>query len=251
MAKKRVKQTINEQVENVFEDEYLRNFCIRTVTTAENVWRLNNPNTLEEPRVLEIGGAGGITKRIRPNYLISDVRKSNGVDIAVDAQQLPFSESEFDLILAIDVIHHIENLKDMFEEIHRVLKPGGIFFIREPYWGPLAQIVWRMIHPEDFSVNRLFKGGLDLDPMAGNQALAQALIKKQSKVPADLINQELILHRIGEMSGLAFLLSGGATFRTRFPRKLLMKLEKWELKHRLWLKVFGFSTAFYYVKVKT
>jgi SAM-dependent methyltransferase len=250
MIKKRVKQTIDEQVENVFSDDYLKKVSIRTVTTAENVWRHCNPNTFAEPQALEIGGAGGITKRLRPGWLISDVRQSIGVDLVVDAKQLPFAEGQFDLIYAIDVIHHIENLKDMFDEIHRVLKPGGIFFIREPYWGPFAQIVWRMFHPEDFSVNRLFKGNLDQDPMAGNQALAQALIKKKSRVPSNLFHEELMLHRIGEMTGLAFLLSGGATFRTKFPRNLLIKLDNWELNHRIWLKVFGFSTAFYFVKVK-
>jgi ubiquinone/menaquinone biosynthesis C-methylase UbiE len=44
---------------------------------------------------------------------------------------LPYADNSMDLIVAMMSLHHIEKLKSMLNEIKRVLKPGGYFFIRE------------------------------------------------------------------------------------------------------------------------
>lgn len=249
MIRKRIQQTLDQQVESVWADEYLRNVSSRNLSLAEECWRKsNNLQGSEIPRGLEVGGAGGITKRLRPDYIVTDIRKSMGIDTVVDATQLPFEDDSFDLVYAVDVVHHVDNLSEMFSEIERVLRPGGIFFIREPYWGPVAQLIWRFVHPEDFSLKRLFKVDLKTDPMSGNQALAYALLKKTSFVPANLIPQQMEIRNLGQLTGVAFLLSGGATFQTKLPRKVLMRLENWELQHPFWLKIFGFSNGFYLYK---
>jgi SAM-dependent methyltransferase len=245
----RIQETLDQQVESVLHDDYLRNLANRVLNLAEETWRANNHLTVSsQPISLEIGGAGGITKSLRPDFVITDIRACRGVDLILDATELPFENSTFDIVYAVDVIHHITDLNKLFSEINRVLKPGGVFFIREPYWGPVAQMVWRFLHPEDFSVKRLFKVSLEIDPMIGNQALAYAIIKKPSLLPANLIPAELSLHRLGETTGVAFLLSGGATFRTKISRKMLIRLESWELKHPKWLKIFGFSVSFCLMK---
>lgn len=46
--------------------------------------------------------------------------------------KIPFEENTFDLITCFGVLHHIANVSYVFSEIHRVLKPGGIFIFREP-----------------------------------------------------------------------------------------------------------------------
>lgn len=43
--------------------------------------------------------------------------------------KLPYSDGFFDVVVAIDVIEHVENEQSFIEELHRVLKPGGIAFI--------------------------------------------------------------------------------------------------------------------------
>lgn len=45
------------------------------------------------------------------------------------AEKLPFEDGEFDLAMVIRVIHHLPNPVPAFEEISRVLKPGGYFLI--------------------------------------------------------------------------------------------------------------------------
>ena len=41
------------------------------------------------------------------------------------AEQLEFTASFFDLVFSVDVIHHVEDITAYFQEVQRVLKPGG------------------------------------------------------------------------------------------------------------------------------
>jgi len=49
-----------------------------------------------------------------------------------DGSCLPFHNSVFDLVLLPQVYEHTVNQEKMFNEIHRVLKPGGICFFSGP-----------------------------------------------------------------------------------------------------------------------
>lgn len=63
---------------------------------------------------------------------ISNVTKGSATDI-------PFSDNKFDVVLALDILEHIENDSRAIQEIHRVLQPGGLAIIFVPafnfLWG--------------------------------------------------------------------------------------------------------------------
>jgi ubiquinone/menaquinone biosynthesis C-methylase UbiE len=48
-----------------------------------------------------------------------------------DAQDMPFEENTFDLVVSSNTLHLIKNPVKMFDEVHRVLKPQGKFFISD------------------------------------------------------------------------------------------------------------------------
>jgi ubiquinone/menaquinone biosynthesis C-methylase UbiE len=53
--------------------------------------------------------------------------------VATDAEELPFADESFDLVLGHAVLHHIPDLDRAFSEFLRVLRPGGmIAFAGEP-----------------------------------------------------------------------------------------------------------------------
>lgn len=56
------------------------------------------------------------------------------VDTTVcDAEDLPFADSRFDLVLGHAILHHVPDLERAFAEFARVLKPGGtVVFAGEP-----------------------------------------------------------------------------------------------------------------------
>lgn len=48
-----------------------------------------------------------------------------------DAEEMPFEDDMFDLVISSNTLHLIKNPIKMFNEIHRVLKPKGRFFISD------------------------------------------------------------------------------------------------------------------------
>lgn len=56
------------------------------------------------------------------------------------AETLPYSADSFDVVVAMDVLHHVDSPGNVVDEACRVLKPGGRFFVFEP--NILNPLVW-------------------------------------------------------------------------------------------------------------
>src|SRR4051812_18747292 len=53
--------------------------------------------------------------------------------VACDAEELPFADASFDVVLGHAVLHHLPDLDRAFAELRRVLRPGGtVLFAGEP-----------------------------------------------------------------------------------------------------------------------
>ena len=54
--------------------------------------------------------------------------------LAADASALPFADARFDVVLAVNVLHHLSeaHLAHALRDAHRVLRPGGSALICEP-----------------------------------------------------------------------------------------------------------------------
>ena len=98
---------------------------------------------------LEIGcGSGPVSKHISKKYEVkvvgTDVDKDqiklakensknlrNITFLVADATNLPFKDKSFDIVISINVLHHIYNWMDALKEINRVLKNGGYLILAE------------------------------------------------------------------------------------------------------------------------
>jgi SAM-dependent methyltransferase len=104
-------------------------------------------------RALELGcGTGffllnlmqaGLTARgsvtdLSPGMVAAALRNAEnlGLDVdgrVADAEQIPYDDATFDVVVGHAVLHHIPDLDAAFREVLRVLKPGGRFvFAGEP-----------------------------------------------------------------------------------------------------------------------
>lgn len=236
---KRRRGSLQDQINRIIKDPFLLSINLKTIEHAENSCLGDRPVGV----VLEIGSAGGVTKLLRPNWQTSDVRKCPGVDQVFSAESIPLADNSIDLVFAQDVLHHIPDLHRFSDEIFRVLRPGGAIFCREPYWGLFAQIVWRFFHPEDFSIKRVNIKQDFQDAMYGNQAVAYALLRKKRPDITDCF-KSFEMRDYGPTYGLAFLLSGGATFTTAFPRSILFKVLAWENRFPSIMRITGFACSF-------
>jgi ubiquinone/menaquinone biosynthesis C-methylase UbiE len=140
-------------------------------------------------RSLEIGaGTGYFTLNLLRAGLIGDATcsdisqgmldtlKANASDLGLavqtttaDAEQLPFADSSFELVLGHAVLHHIPDLRRAFAEFERVLAPGGtILFAGEPsrYGDRIATV------PKRFAtvVAPLWRRAIGAGPAAGADA---------------------------------------------------------------------------------
>lgn len=55
---------------------------------------------------------------------------------------LPFRDHSFDVVTAIEVLEHVEDLDSALRSIHRVLRKGGVFVITTPSNNLLFRFVW-------------------------------------------------------------------------------------------------------------
>jgi len=49
-----------------------------------------------------------------------------------DATRLPLKDAKFDMVMMLGGIHHVNDRDRLFAEVHRILKPGGVYIWREP-----------------------------------------------------------------------------------------------------------------------
>lgn len=55
------------------------------------------------------------------------------IDYFYDGHKLPFENESYDNVFSSEVIEHISNIDEIFDEINRVLKKNGLFFITTPF----------------------------------------------------------------------------------------------------------------------
>lgn len=68
--------------------------------------------------------------------------------IVADATQLPFSDTEFDLIVIRDVLHHIDQAREkVMDEAWRVLKKNGSLLVLEGNPSSPLNIIFRFLYP--------------------------------------------------------------------------------------------------------
>jgi ubiquinone/menaquinone biosynthesis C-methylase UbiE len=62
------------------------------------------------------------------------IAKKNGIEVALSSvDDMPFPDDTFDLVISCDVIEHVIDLHSCYQQMVRVLKPGGILILRTPF----------------------------------------------------------------------------------------------------------------------
>jgi SAM-dependent methyltransferase len=171
----------------------------------------------KKPRILEIGSGGGFIKDIFPDIITSDVKKLSNVDMVIDAETLPFEDESVDKIFAVHVIHHIPDIEKFIKEALRVLKPDGGIVCIEPYWSPVARLLYKKLHPEPFDEKMRSWTFSSNGPMTGsNQALSYILLKRD-KVLFDSSFPELKVIRLKKFGFIRYFCTGGIWLKQKLP----------------------------------
>lgn len=108
---------------------------------------------------LYIGGAG---RRV-PGYINLDLFPMEGVDVAADAEALPFPDDRFTRVECDAVLEHVRDPRRVMDEIRRVLAPGGYVHLVAPFCHPFHE------YPKDyrrFTLDGLRELARGLQPVA-------------------------------------------------------------------------------------
>ncbi len=91
-------------------------------------------------------------------YVGCDMRQGLGVDRVEDVSQLSLGNESVGTALCIETFEHVFEVRRAFDEIYRVLKPGGLFILTSPlnfrihgypddYWRMTPSCLRRMLAP--------------------------------------------------------------------------------------------------------
>ena len=93
-------------------------------------------------------------------------------DVGV-GEALPYEDNEFDAVVCVDVLEHVQDLSKVTQEVSRVLKPGGLFCFDTINRSPLAKMVTITVAEDVLKI--LPKGTHDPDMFIKPAELLEAL----------------------------------------------------------------------------
>lgn len=170
-------------------------------------------------RVLELGSGAGFLGEVVPGVVRSEVFVLPGLDAVLDGQELPFALASLRGILMTNVLHHIPEPMRFLRNAARVVRPGGVVAMVEPWVTGWSRLVYRHLHYEPFepAASWTLPSGGPLS--SANDALPWILFARDR----EMVLKEAsgwCLRSVRPMMPLAYLLSGGLTKRSLAPGML-------------------------------
>ena len=77
-------------------------------------------------------------------YVGSDMRPGPGVDLLLNLEDIKLQSNSLGTVICIDTLEHVQDVKKAVDELHRVLKPGGLCIISSVMNFPIHE------HPSDY-----------------------------------------------------------------------------------------------------
>jgi SAM-dependent methyltransferase len=166
--------------------------------------------------VLELGSGAGFLKEHLPRVITSEVFEIPGIDIVLDACDLPFSNKSLDAIVMTDVFHHVPNVRRFLSEATRCIRPGGKIVMIEPWRTGWSEWVYTNFHSEPFLPDATWEIP-STGPLSGaNGALPWIVFERDRSVYSKYFPQWQI-SRLTPLMPIVYLLSGGVSMRSLVP----------------------------------
>lgn len=137
--------------------------CFEAPTALENRFILDRLEPLSGKKLLDIGAGLGESSvyfalrgaRVTTVDISSQMvemalglGKNYGVElegIVSSAEDLNLPDNSYDIIYVANTIHHVHDRASLFEQMHRALKPGGMFISYDPIaYNPVINVYRRM-----------------------------------------------------------------------------------------------------------
>ena len=184
--------------------------------------RYHNPSGVS----VEVGAGPGFFKRFAPMVFSTDLIPCPWLDIAVDAQHLPFRSGSVANVFGLDMLHHLAAPLDFLREAARVLIPGGRLILIEPWITPFSWFLFRFFHQERCDLSETPWLPPDKGPSAeklafdGNQAIPYLLFGPRRCAETLHALPDLRIVELQRFCLFTYVLSGGFNHRSLLPASL-------------------------------
>ncbi|MGB3921681.1 MAG: class I SAM-dependent methyltransferase [Minisyncoccia bacterium] len=133
-------------------------------------------------KVLDLGSGGSSYGEFFPNRVTVDIDPNRKPDIVADAENLPFKDGEFSVVLSTEMLEHVRNPNKVEKEIRRVTAQGGTLILSTRFVFPLHDTphdYWRFTK---YGLQELFKEWqiIELIPETKNFSAVAVLLQRMS-----------------------------------------------------------------------
>jgi glycosyltransferase involved in cell wall biosynthesis len=150
--------------------------------------------------------AGGTKERFE-NVIEVEYALFRNTDVVADAHSIPFDDNVFESIICQNAFEHYKNPERVIQELHRVLKPGGILFVRTAFLQPLHEAPYHYYNATRYGLEEWMKS---FDPIelsvsnnfAPNHTLSWLASEAENAFRKDISNksaQELRDATVGQL----------------------------------------------------
>ena len=173
---------------------------------------------------IELGSGAGFLKQIRPNVITTDLRIAPDIDSFIDAQAMAFEDNSVRAIYANNVFHHLPDPERFFDELSRVLVPGGGCVLVEPHIGFGSRLLHTYLHKDEHfdPTVQSWKTSAIAGPMSGaNHALSYVIFDRDRVEFEQKFGEKLeIVQQTYALNSLRYFFSGGVNFKQLLPTVL-------------------------------
>lgn len=191
-----------------------------------------------EGLVVELGSGAGFMKECIPQVLTTEVQEGlEGIDILLPKDgSLPFADGAVKALVMTDVLHHISTVRQFFIEATRVIRPGGVLLMVEPWVSPWSRFVYTTLHSEPFRPEATTWEFSCQGPLSGANGALPWILFQRDRVRFEQEFPQWTIKQIQPMMPLVYLLSGGLSLRSFAPGWLYgfcRRLEPCETKNSM------------------
>ena len=168
---------------------------------------------------VEIGAGVSFFKKLYPGIVATDVKRSDNLDMVLDAQNMDLGNASVRAFYGLNCFHHFPEPCKFFDELKRVLVPGGGCVLIEPYFGMVAERFYKNVHESETfdSTQREWENNALGFCSNANQALSYIVFVRDRLKFERLFPELEIVVQKPIHNYLRYLLCGGLNFRQILP----------------------------------